>query len=94
MSAIVDVVVHRRRPLRLVGEDAAKLIQLGIEYEPQPPFGPLDREPATVDFLRPMVRGPLPDVLTEHPYLSRTTRLGGTSPRGEVDPSLSAAVGE
>ena len=25
---------------RLVGEDAAKLIQRGIEYEPEPPFGP------------------------------------------------------
>ena len=79
---------------RFVGEDAAKLIQLGIEYEPQPPFGPLDWDPATVDFLRPMVRGPLPDVLADHPYLSRDARLGGASRQSSLDPSLSTAVAE
>ena len=61
---------------RLVGEDAAKLIQRGIEYEPQPPFGPIDWDPAIVEALRPIWRGPLPDVLAAHPYLARDTRLG------------------
>jgi putative intracellular protease/amidase len=66
---------------RLVGEDAAKLIQRGIEYEPRPPFGPIDWDPAIVEALRPIWRGPLPDVLAAHPYLARDTRLGGTSRR-------------
>ena len=34
---------------RLVGEDAAKLIQRGLEYEPEPPFGPIDWNPDIVD---------------------------------------------
>ena len=62
---------------RLVGEDAAKLIQRGIEYDPEPPFGPIDWDPATVDALRPIWRGPLADVLVDHPYLTRDRRLGG-----------------
>jgi transcriptional regulator GlxA family with amidase domain len=62
---------------RLVGEDAAKLIQRGIEYEPEPPFGPIDWDPALVEALRPIWRGPLPDVLAAHPYLTRDGRLGG-----------------
>jgi transcriptional regulator GlxA family with amidase domain len=62
---------------RLVGEEAAKLIQRGIEYEPQPPFGTIDWDPAIVDALRPIWRGPLTDVLAAHPYLSRDARLGG-----------------
>jgi transcriptional regulator GlxA family with amidase domain len=66
---------------RLVGEDAAKLIQRGIEYEPQPPFGPIDWDSATVEALRPIWRGPLLEVLAAHPHLAREARLGGTSPR-------------
>jgi transcriptional regulator GlxA family with amidase domain len=62
---------------RLVGEDAAKLIQRGIEYEPQPPFGPIDWDPALTEALRPIWRGPLPEVLAAHPYLAREARLGG-----------------
>jgi transcriptional regulator GlxA family with amidase domain len=62
---------------RLVGQDAAKLIQRGIEYEPQPPFGPIDWNPAVVEKLRPIFRGPLADVLAAHPYLARDNRLGG-----------------
>ena len=62
---------------RLVGEDAAKLIQLGIEYDPEPPFGPIDWEPTLVDALRPIWRGSLTDVLADHPYLARDHRLGG-----------------
>ena len=34
---------------RLVGEDLAKLIQLGIEYDPAPPFGPIDWNPEVID---------------------------------------------
>lgn len=62
---------------RLVGEDGAKLIQRGMEYEPEPPFGPIDWDPAIVDAVRPIWRGPLPEVLAAHPYLTREARLGG-----------------
>ena len=64
---------------RLVGEDMAKLIQRGIEYEPQPPFGPIDWDPGIIDAVRPIWRGPLPEVLAAHPYLAREARLGRTS---------------
>jgi putative intracellular protease/amidase len=40
---------------RLVGEDAAKAIQLGIEYDPQPPFdsGSVEKsDPAVVELIR------------------------------------------
>ena len=38
-------------------------------------------DPAVVEALRPIWRGPLSDVLADHPYLAREARLGGTSPR-------------
>ncbi len=56
---------------RLVGEEAAKLIQRGMEYEPEPPLGPIDWDPAVVDAVRPIWRGPLPDIVATHPYLDR-----------------------
>ncbi len=34
---------------RLMGEDRARQIQVGIEYDPQPPFGPMDWGRADVD---------------------------------------------
>ena len=61
---------------RLVGEDAAKLIQRGLEYEPQPPFGPIDWSPDLVDSLRPIFRGPLDEELGRHPHLAHDARLG------------------
>jgi transcriptional regulator GlxA family with amidase domain len=64
---------------RLVGEDAAKLIQRGLEYEPEPPFGPIDWNPDIVAAVRPIWRGPLPEVLAAHPYLAREARLAGAT---------------
>jgi transcriptional regulator GlxA family with amidase domain len=66
---------------RLVGEEAARLIQRGLEYEPEPPFGPIDWDPAIVEAVRPIWRASLPEVLATHPYLTRETRLG-SSPSG------------
>lgn len=77
VSAGIDGALHVAS--RLVGEEMAKLIQRGIEYEPEPPFGPIDWDPAIVEALRPIWRGPLPEVLENHPYLSRSGRLGGVS---------------
>jgi transcriptional regulator GlxA family with amidase domain len=75
VSAGIDGGLHLAA--QLVGEEAAKLIQRGIEYEPEPPFGPIDWDPAIVESLRPIWRGPLPDVLAAHPHLARDDRLGG-----------------
>ncbi len=57
---------------RLVGDDAAKLIQRGMEYEPDPPLGPIDWDPAVVEAVRPLWRGPLPDLIAAHPQLGRS----------------------
>jgi transcriptional regulator GlxA family with amidase domain len=74
VSAGIDGGLHLAA--RLVGEDAAKLIQRGMEYEPQPPFGPIDWDPAVVESLRPIWRGPLTEELARHPHLAREARLG------------------
>jgi transcriptional regulator GlxA family with amidase domain len=72
VSAGIDGGLHLAA--RLVGEDAAKLIQLGVEYDPEPPFGPIDWDPAIVGALRPIFRGPLDEVVAAHPYLDRSGR--------------------
>ena len=69
VSAGIDGGLHLAR--RLVGEEAAKLIQRGMEYEPEPPFGPLDWDPAVVEAVRPIWRAPLAELLAAHPYLDR-----------------------
>ena len=74
VSAGIDGGLHLAA--RLVGEEAAKLIQRGMEYEPQPPYGPIDWDPAVVESLRPIWRGPLDEELARHPYLARDARLG------------------
>jgi transcriptional regulator GlxA family with amidase domain len=70
VSAGIDGGLHLAA--RLVGEDAAKLIQRGLEYEPEPPFGPIDWDPAIVEAVRPIFRGPLDEVVAAHPYLDRS----------------------
>lgn len=75
VSAGIDGGLHL--VCRLVGIDAASLVQRGLEYEPDPPFGPIDWDPAVVDPLRSLWRGPLDDVLAAQPYLSLEGRLGG-----------------
>ena len=55
---------------RLVGEDAARLIQLGLEYEPEPPFGPIDWDPDIVG--RPAdLAWPAPRGVSRPPLLAR-----------------------
>lgn len=55
---------------RLAGEEAAKLIKRGLEYEPDPPLGPIDWDPAVVEAVRPIWREPLVDLIAAHPYLN------------------------
>lgn len=69
VSAGIDGGIHLAR--RLIGDDAARLIQLGMQYEPEPPLGPIDWDPAVTDAVRPIWRPPLADILTAHPHLDR-----------------------
>jgi transcriptional regulator GlxA family with amidase domain len=69
VSAGIDGALHLAE--RLVGTDAARLIQLGLEYEPEPPFGPIDWDPAGLEAVRPIWRGSLAEVVASHPHLAR-----------------------
>jgi transcriptional regulator GlxA family with amidase domain len=69
VSAGIDGGLHLAS--RLVGDDAAKLIKRGLEYEPEPPLGPIDWDPAVVDAVRPIWRAPLAELLKTYPYLDR-----------------------
>jgi transcriptional regulator GlxA family with amidase domain len=73
VSAGIDGGLHLAS--RLVGEEAAELIQRGLEYEPEPPFGPIDWDPTLVEAVRPIWRGPLAEVVAAHPYLDRSAEV-------------------
>jgi transcriptional regulator GlxA family with amidase domain len=72
VSAGIDGGLHLAA--RLVGDEAAKLIQLGVEYDPEPPFGPIDWDSAIAEAVRPIFRGPLDEVVAAHPNLDRSGR--------------------
>jgi transcriptional regulator GlxA family with amidase domain len=74
VSAGIDGGLHLVQ--RLLGDDVAKIFQLGIEYDPEPPLGPIDWDPAAVDALRPIWRPPLPELIAAHPHLERTGSRG------------------
>ena len=67
VSAGIDGALHIAS--RLVGVDMARVIQLGIEYDPEPPFGPIDWAPDTLDALRPLWRGTWEEEVAKRPYL-------------------------
>ena len=69
VSAGIDGGIHLVQ--RLLGDDVAKLVQLGMQYEPEPPLGPIDWDPAITEAVRPIWRPPLADILTMHPHLDR-----------------------
>jgi transcriptional regulator GlxA family with amidase domain len=69
VSAGIDGGIHLAQ--RLVGDDIARLIQLGMQYEPEPPLGPIDWDPARIEAARPIWRPPLPEILRAHPHLDR-----------------------
>lgn len=43
----------------------------GMEYEPDPPLGPIDWDPAVVDAVRRLWRGGLQDLIRAHPHVDR-----------------------
>jgi transcriptional regulator GlxA family with amidase domain len=69
VSAGIDGGLHLAR--RLVGDEAAALIQRGMQYEPEPPLGPIDWDPAVTEAVRPIWRGPLDEIIAAHPHLRR-----------------------
>jgi transcriptional regulator GlxA family with amidase domain len=69
VSAGIDGGLHLAQ--RLVGTEAARLIQRGMEYDPEPPLGPIDWDPAIVEAVRPIWRAPLAEIIAAHPYLDR-----------------------
>jgi transcriptional regulator GlxA family with amidase domain len=69
VSAGIDGGLHLAQ--RLVGDDAAGLIKLGLEYDPDPPLAPIDWDPAVLDGVRPIWRPSLDEVLVDHPHLAK-----------------------
>jgi transcriptional regulator GlxA family with amidase domain len=76
VSAGIDGGIHLAQ--RLLGDDVAKLIQLGMQYEPEPPLGPIDWDPAITEAVRPIWRPPLEDILAAHPHLDRRGAFRGS----------------
>ncbi|MFF8955590.1 DJ-1/PfpI family protein [Streptomyces sp. NPDC014894] len=54
---------------RLAGDDTARLVQLMIEYDPEPPFGPIDWAAAGVENHAPFADALLKRALADHPGL-------------------------
>ena len=71
VSAGIDGGIHLVQ--RLVGDDGAKLVQLGMQYEPEPPLGPIEWDPGVIEAVRPIWRPSLDDVLAAHPHLKRSS---------------------
>ena len=71
VSAGMDGGLHLAQ--RLVGDEVAKLIQRGMQYEPEPPLGAIDWDPAVTEAVRPIWRGPLEDIVAAHPHLAGRT---------------------
>jgi hypothetical protein len=67
LSAGIDGGLHLAR--RLAGGDIARLIQLGMQYEPEPPLGPIDWAPDFIDSVRPIWRPALEELVSRYPHL-------------------------
>jgi transcriptional regulator GlxA family with amidase domain len=68
VSAGIDGGIHLVQ--RLLGDDVAKLVQLGMQYEPEPPLGPIEWDSSVVEAVRPIWRPSLEDILAAHPHLA------------------------
>ncbi|MFD7916878.1 DJ-1/PfpI family protein [Streptomyces sp. NPDC059752] len=67
VSAGIDMALHLVG--RLAGKEVARMVQLFIEYDPEPPFGPIDWTPADSGQYAPFARQLLQTALTDHPAL-------------------------
>ncbi|GAA2253537.1 MULTISPECIES: DJ-1/PfpI family protein [Kitasatospora] len=73
VAAGIDMALHLAG--RLAGEDAARQVQLLIEYDPQPPFGGIDWAATDTASYAPFGKQVLTEALAGHPEL--LARLGG-----------------
>ncbi|WP_055557263.1 DJ-1/PfpI family protein [Streptomyces sp. NBRC 110028] len=67
VAAGIDMALHLAG--ELVGEDAARMIQATIEYDPQPPFGPIDWDRVDRGFMESWIRSAAEKGLADHPEL-------------------------
>jgi transcriptional regulator GlxA family with amidase domain len=67
VSAGIDMALHL--VARLAGEQAARMVQLWIEYDPRPPFGDIDWSAVDIPSYRPFTDNLLSAALTGHPEL-------------------------
>ncbi|MBT2471943.1 DJ-1/PfpI family protein [Streptomyces sp. ISL-66] len=67
VSAGIDMALHLVG--RLAGHDVARMVQLFIEYDPEPPFGPIDWTAADSGQYTPFARQLLHSALADHPAL-------------------------
>jgi transcriptional regulator GlxA family with amidase domain len=68
VSAGIDGGIHLVQ--RLLGDDLAKVVQLAMQYEPEPPLGLIEWDPSAVEALRPIFRPSLEAIFTQHPHLA------------------------
>ncbi|MDK0524248.1 DJ-1/PfpI family protein [Streptomyces sp. ML-6] len=67
VSAGIDMALHLVD--RLAGREAARMVQLFIEYDPEPPLGPIDWAPAAAGTYAPIAQQFLRTALADHPAL-------------------------
>ncbi|MFF8717581.1 DJ-1/PfpI family protein [Streptomyces sp. NPDC015184] len=67
VSAGIDMALHLVG--RLAGNEVARMVQLFIEYDPEPPFGPIDWTAADSGQYAPFARQLLQNALADHPAL-------------------------
>ncbi len=72
VSAGIDLALHLAA--KFAGEDLARIVQLGIEYDPQPPLGPMDYGPATPEISAAVLKQGLEKAFADRPeILARLT---------------------
>jgi transcriptional regulator GlxA family with amidase domain len=67
VSAGIDLALHLVD--ELAGQDLARKVQLLVEYDPEPPFGPIDWEAADPGQYAPVLQKRLRQALADHPAL-------------------------
>jgi hypothetical protein len=67
VSAGIDMALHLVS--RLAGDETSKLVQLGIEYDPHPPFGGIAWDSVDRDILLPVVMQHVREQLSDVPEL-------------------------
>jgi len=67
VSAGIDVALQLAAAV--AGDDLARAVQLGIEYDPHPPHGPIDWSRVDRDSLAARVEGFAHEALAEHPSM-------------------------